>query len=98
MGRHAIRLLAEDSRKLLLEHSEISRKVRPCTTQGTLSSTIVLLTLQARNLAKAATAKFFKMYQEPYFPFTSLTNTSIALGLTETTNTLSDVLTPLYPF
>jgi prenylcysteine oxidase/farnesylcysteine lyase len=44
-----------------------------------------LAPLKARNLMKEVTGKFQQMYQAPYFPFASLTDTLYNLGLLEVT-------------
>lgn len=45
-----------------------------------------LAPLKARNLMKEVTGSFQKMYEAPYFPFASLTDTLYNLGLLEVTN------------
>ncbi|TID14437.1 putative prenylcysteine lyase [Venturia nashicola] len=45
-----------------------------------------LAPLKARNLMKEVTGNFQKMYEAPYFPFASLTDTLYNLGLLEVTN------------
>lgn len=45
-----------------------------------------LAPLKARNLMKEVTGSFQKMYQAPFFPFASLTDTLYNLGLLEVTN------------
>lgn len=44
-----------------------------------------LAPIRTQNLMKQTTGKFFKMYEEPYFPFRDLSQTAYDLGLTEAT-------------